>query len=100
MTLPGALLGLIIASLVGLLYHLLRGGSLGRLLLYIVSACIAFFAGHWLGDLINWTSWRLGTLNLLPALLATVIILVLADILAGPRSRHAVKSRKPPRRDR
>ena len=100
MTLPGALLGLVIASLAGLLYHLLRGGSLGRLLLFVISAWIAFFAGHWIGGLLNWTSWRLGTLNLFPALLSTMIILILADIMAGPRARPAVKSIKTTRRDR
>jgi len=99
MTLPGALLGLLIASGAGLAYHLLRGGGFGRLLLYLLCSWPAFFAGHWLGALLDWTSWRLGSLNLLPALLMTGIVLILAEIMAGPRGKPRRKPRKPPRLD-
>ncbi len=100
MTVPGALLGLVVSSVVGLLYHLVRGGGYKRLLLYVTCSWIAFFAGHWLGALIGWTSLRWGSLNMLPALFATVLVLILADIMAGPRIRSARKTRKTTRRDR
>ena len=100
MTLPGAFLALLLASLAGLLYHLLRGGGFRRLLLYVLSSWFAFFAGHWLGTLLNWNSWRWGSLNVLPALLSTILVLILADVFAGPRARPRRKSRKPTRNDR
>jgi uncharacterized membrane protein YfcA len=100
MTLPGVLLGIVISSLAGLVYHLIRGGSFRRLLLYVITSWIAFFAGHFLGALIGWTTLRVGSLNLLPALLSSVLVLILADIMAGPRGRPARKTRSTTRRDR
>jgi hypothetical protein len=100
MTLPGVLLSILIASVVGLLYHLVRGGSIHRLVLYLICAWIAFFAGHFLGDSFDWTAWRWGSLNMLPSLLLTVLALILADILAGPRKGPRRKTRKTPRQRR
>jgi hypothetical protein len=51
MTTQSAFLGLLIATLCGLLYHLIRGGGLSRLGLYVVTAWVAFFTGHLVG---NW----------------------------------------------
>jgi hypothetical protein len=96
MTLPGALIGFVIASVIGLGYHLLRGGGLRRLLLYLIVAWIAFFAGHGIGGLMQWDALRLGSLNLLPAALTAVVCLILAEILAGPQS-HARRSPRKPR---
>jgi hypothetical protein len=100
MTLPGFLLGLLLASILGLLYHLLRGGGFRRLLLYVLCSWASFFSGHWLGSLLHWTSWRWGSLNILPALLSTLLVLVLADVLAGPHDRSRKKTRKHSRSNR
>lgn len=100
MTLPGALLAFLIASILALGYHLVRGGSFGRLVLYFISAWIAFFIGHWLGAILNWTYLRWGSLNMLPALLTTMLALVIADILAGPRKGSRKTQRKIPRHRR
>jgi ABC-type transport system involved in cytochrome c biogenesis permease subunit len=86
---PAVYLGFLIASLIGLLFHAVRGGSLGRLLLYVVTAWIAFFLGHSLAGLMGWEAGRLGGINLLPAVVATVVGLLVASLLAGPRERKA-----------
>lgn len=83
MTSQSAFLGLLIATLCGLLFHLIRGGGLSRLGLYVVTAWVAFFAGHFVGNWLRWTALRIGPLNLLPALLATVLGLLAATFLAG-----------------
>jgi len=83
MTTQSAFLGLLIATLCGLLYHLIRGGGLSRLGLYLVTAWVAFFTGHLVGNWLRWTALRVGPLNLLPALVATVLGLVAANVLAG-----------------
>jgi uncharacterized membrane protein len=100
MTFPGVLLAILIASVIGVLYHLVRGGSLQRLVLYLISAWIAFFTGHFLGSSLDWTTWRWGSLNMLPSLLVTVLALILADVLAGPRKGSRRKIRKSPRHRR
>jgi len=89
MSLPTVYLGFLIASLIGLAFHALWGGTLGRLVLYLVTAWVAFFLGHALAVLMGWDAGRLGGLNLLPAIVATVIGLMAASLLAGPRDRKA-----------
>ena len=90
---PTIYLALLISTLIGAAFHLLRGGTLARLLLYISTAWVAFFAGNWVSHLLHWELGRIGNLNLFPAILATLIGLVAASILAGP-------SEKKPRRPR
>jgi uncharacterized membrane protein YccC len=85
---PTVYLGFLIASVIGFAFHALRGGTLGRLVLYIVTAWVAFFLGHALASLMGWDAGRLGGLNLLPAIVATVIGLLVASLLAGPSNRR------------
>lgn len=91
-TLHGFLLGLSIASACAFLFHILRGGSLKRLALYLASAWIGFFSGHMLSELINWQLLRLGSINLFPALLGTVLSLVLTAVLVKPNYRSPKKT--------
>jgi uncharacterized membrane protein YccC len=86
---PTVYLGFLIASLIGLAFHALRGGTLGRLVLFVVTAWVAFFLGHALAAVMGWDAGRLGGLNLLPAVVATLIGLLVASLLAGPRDRRA-----------
>jgi uncharacterized membrane protein YccC len=84
MTTPGLFIGWLIASLVGFAFHFIRGGKFSRLLFNLATAWISFFIGHFVGQWINWHLWRYGTLNLFPALLATLVGLIATSILAGP----------------
>jgi hypothetical protein len=93
-TLHGFILGLTIASACAFLFHILRGGSLKRLAIYMISAWIGFFSGHLLGELINWQLLRLGSINLFPALLGTILSLVLTAVLVKPNSRSQNKSHR------
>lgn len=83
MTLQSVLLGFVIATACGLLFHLVRGGPISRIGLYLLAAWIAFWAGQLLSLLTGWTWGRLGTLNLVPALAATLLGLLAASVLAG-----------------
>lgn len=83
--LPAVYLGFLISTLLGFAFHAVRGGSLGRLILYILTAWLAFFLGHLLGAALGWEAGRLGSLHLFPAILATIIGLFAASFLAGPR---------------
>lgn len=83
MTTQSLLFGWLVATACGLVYHLVRGGRLRRLALYVSAAWVAFFLGHWVGGALGWTSLRVGPLNLLPALMGTLLGLVAADVLLG-----------------
>ena len=60
MTLPGILIGIVISSLYGSAFHLLRGGGLGRVLLYIIMAWVGFLVRaypwqfHWMAFFQPW----------------------------------------------
>ena len=42
MTTPGYLLGFLLASLIGVMFHLWRGGRIGRLVLFLVLSWAGF----------------------------------------------------------
>lgn len=83
--LPAIYLGFLTASLLASAFHALRGGTLAQLGLYLVTAWIAFPLGHGLAAWMDWEAGQLGSLRLLPAVLATLIGLLAASVLAGPR---------------
>lgn len=63
MTLPAFLLGVIISTLYGAIFHLWRGGNLGRLLLYIVLSWAGFWVGQFIAEKIHWYFLSFGPLH-------------------------------------
>lgn len=92
MSAPGVLLGVLIAIFLAFVYHFIVGGSYRRMGQHILAAVVSFFAGHLLAEAIGQQLLRFGTINLLPAILATFIGLITVSILLGPEEN------KPPRR--
>jgi hypothetical protein len=87
MTLPSFLIGIVISSLYGAVFHLWRGGNLGRLLLYLVLAWFGFWLGHILGNLLGWDFLSLGPLRLGAATLGTAITIGLGYWLFPPNRK-------------
>ena len=81
MTLPTILIGLLIALLYGAVYHLIRGGSFWRLLLYLGLSVLGFTAGHIVGLWRGWVLIPLGSLNLGLSSIGSMVILILGDWL-------------------
>lgn len=63
-TIPALLLGAVLATLYGALFHLWRGGGAGRLALYLILAWIGFWAGHLLGAALELGFLKVGALQL------------------------------------
>jgi hypothetical protein len=78
MTLPSLLLGAVIASLLGALFHLIRGGGLGKLILYLLLGWLGFWAGHALAAHFDWNFDKLGGLHL-----GTACFFALVFLFAG-----------------
>ncbi len=76
MSIPTLLLGLILSTLYGALFHLWRGGNAGRLLLYLILAWIGFWFGQLLGNLFNISFDTLGQLHTIAATLGSLVFLV------------------------
>lgn len=63
MTLPSILLGIVLSTLYGAVFHLLRGGSLGRLGLYLILSWAGFWIGHFTAQALGWVLVPIGPLN-------------------------------------
>ena len=77
MSLPSILFGVLISTLFGAAFHVWRGGSLGRLLLYLVLGWIGFWAGQFLASRLGWTFASLGPLHLGFATLSSLALLAI-----------------------
>lgn len=86
MTIPSLLLALLIASLYGVLYHLIRGGGLGRLLLFLIFGWTGFTVGYLVGVWRGWVLLPLGELNLGLSTLGSLLLLILGDWVSSIRS--------------
>jgi hypothetical protein len=85
-TASSIVLGFLLATAYGTLFHLLIGGPARRLLLYVVASWLGFAIGHFIGGmlLLNWL--QLGPLNLLSASIGSWIALFGSWWLAGRSS--------------
>ena len=79
MTIPSLIFAFLIASLYGALYHLIRGGGLGRLLLFLIFGWLGFALGHLLGIWQGWVLLPVGELNLGLSTLSSFLLLVGGD---------------------
>jgi len=75
MTIASVVFGLIISTLIGALLHFWRGGGLGKLLFYILTSWVGFWAGHIAGAVFGWTFLNVGPLNLGMALVGNLAAL-------------------------
>jgi uncharacterized membrane protein YeaQ/YmgE (transglycosylase-associated protein family) len=91
MSIPTLFLGLILSTLYGALFHLWRGGSAGRLLLYLLLAWIGFWLGQLIGNLLNLSFDTLGQLHLLFATLGSLIFLAIGYWLSLVQAENKAK---------
>lgn len=79
----GLVLGFLLASIYGAAFHLIFGGPLRRLFLYLVAAWLGFFIGQFIGDFLNFELLKLGKIHLAAASAGAWIMLLGAWWLAG-----------------
>lgn len=82
MTLPALLLALLITLLCGALFHMLRGGSGWRLLLYLGLSTLGFALGQLLNMWLGWSLFMFGALDIGMGVIGSVAILMLGEWLS------------------
>ena len=86
MPIPTIVFGILLSTLYGAIYHLLRGGTTRSMLLFLALA----WAGFWLGDTLAWyMGWSFASVGNLNAGVATIFCLafmLLGDLLRSMRS--------------
>jgi hypothetical protein len=87
MDLPAFLLGFMISSLYGVLYHLVRDGSLGRLLARLALAWTGFAVGLMIGYMRDWSFLAVGPLNVGMGTLGSLLLLGVGDLAGRIRGK-------------
>jgi hypothetical protein len=82
MTLPLLLFALLIALLLGAIFHILRGGSGWLLLLYLGMSVLGFAAGQGLSMWRGWHIFMFGALDIGTGAIGSLIFLALGDWLS------------------
>jgi hypothetical protein len=85
MTIPSLVFVVLIASLYGALYHLIRGGGLGRLFLNLLFSWAGFALGHFVGLWQGWLLFPMGQLDLGLSTLGSLILLIAVDWISHIR---------------
>ncbi len=75
MTFPSLVIGIILSSLYGAIFHLWKGGGLGRLILYLILSWIGFWVGHIVGGFWGNTFLNIGPLYFGMATLGSLVFL-------------------------
>ncbi|GAB1469166.1 hypothetical protein MASR2M66_00420 [Chloroflexota bacterium] len=82
MTIPAILLGLVIALLTGALFHVFRGGSGWRLLLYFGLSILGFALGQMVSLYFGMVVFRVGTMDIGAGMIGSLLVLGLGDWLS------------------
>jgi hypothetical protein len=85
MTVPAFLFGLILALLIGALYHSVRGGGGGRLLAFLIISTVGFALGQTAAVFFEWSFFKFGWLDIGLGSLSSLVLLALSDWLSRPR---------------
>jgi hypothetical protein len=75
MTIPSLVLGIVVALLIGALFHLFLDGGFWRLILYLFLSLVGFAVGELIGSWRHWILFPIGTLNLGMDIVGSLVIL-------------------------
>lgn len=82
----GLVLGFLLASIYGGVFHLIFGGPIRRILVYLFAAWLGFFIGQFIGDFFNFEILKLGKIHLVSASIGAWAALLAAWWLVGQDS--------------
>lgn len=82
---PTFVFAALLATLLGAAFHFIIGGTLRRLLTYILASWVGFTVGHIIGVVLQINALNVGTLRLLTATLGAAAALVAVWILTRAR---------------
>jgi hypothetical protein len=82
MTLPTLLFAILIAMLCGVLFHIFRGGSGWRLLLYLGFSLLGFAVGQWIHMWQGWNLFKFGALDIGMGVVGSAVFLVIGEWLS------------------
>lgn len=82
---PGLVLGVTLASVYALLFHLWKGRGWRELLLMWLAAVVGFASGQFVGQLWDFIPWTIGQIHVIEATLLALVFLLVARWLTLER---------------
>ena len=79
---PTLTFAFVVATLYGALFHLIRGGDIRRLALYLLAAWIGFVLGQLVGIILRFPFFNVGPIYLVPASLGALAGLIFVQIVS------------------
>jgi hypothetical protein len=87
MQFPVVLLGLVIALLIGFLFHALLGGNALRLLSYLGLSIFGFALAQWVSIAGGWRLFLLGALDVGMGVIGSILFLAVGDWLGRQQAK-------------
>ena len=81
MTIPAIFFGVVLSTAFGTAFHFLKGGSLNKLLFFIILAWAGFWIGHFAGAAIGWSFAPVGQLDAGMGSIGSLVVLFAGDWL-------------------
>ena len=81
MNLPAILFGIVLSSAYGTAFHFWKGGSLNKLIYYVILAWVGFWIGNYVGGLLGWNFASIGPINTGLATLGSAVLLFFGEWL-------------------
>jgi uncharacterized membrane protein YeaQ/YmgE (transglycosylase-associated protein family) len=72
---PTITFAFIIATLYGALFHLIRGGDIRRLAVYMLAGWLGFLLGQMVGMTTNFPFFNIGPIHMIPATFGAIVAL-------------------------
>ncbi len=91
----GLILAFLLATAYGAGFHLLMGGPARRIPVYLLASWLGFTLGHFVGAILAFSWFKLGTVYLFTASLGAWVSLVLARWLSRPENTLEDTSYRP-----
>ena len=82
MTFPAVLFGIVLSMVYASAFHFWKGGSLARILVYVIISAVGYWTGHLVGARLGWSFWTIGPINNGMATLGSLIFLFAGEWLS------------------
>lgn len=88
MTIASLMLGFVLSSLTGFLFHLWKDGGIGRLILYVLLSWVGFWGAQAIGMRWNTGFLSVGALSVGSNLVGSVVLLLFGHWLSLVKNRE------------
>jgi hypothetical protein len=83
LTFPSFFFGLVVATFIGLGFHIWKNGGFFKIIINILLSWIGFFAGNFLGQQMDWEIWIIGPFHMGSAIFGSIMVLLLGHWLGS-----------------